>query len=181
MCSTFIFKVKHWGQTIDSGFSLILNIRNVIIDTQFTTIACKQPELTNVIQQMRVISSSKVTRSKVSRSKVTRCNQVSYSSNSFSILDLENVRIDNKINIVSHNYVQQEKRKVIQKCFTLIFKVMHSRLYHRWIQQHRCLTRTKYFIKLRLWRHATIQGMGWNSQPLRGGVFGWINNLGIWG
>ena len=50
MCLTFIFKVNHQGQVTDFGFSEILNIVNVRIDTKIKSAACIQPELRKVIQ-----------------------------------------------------------------------------------------------------------------------------------
>ena len=60
MCLTFIFKVKHQGQVNDSGFSEILDIGNVRIDTKIKSIACIQPELGMVTQWMYMTLSSKV-------------------------------------------------------------------------------------------------------------------------
>ena len=45
MCLTFIFKVNHQGQVTDFGFSEILDIVNVRIDTKIKSVACIQPEL----------------------------------------------------------------------------------------------------------------------------------------
>ena len=45
MCLTFIFKVNHQGQVTDFGFSEILNIVNIGIDTKIESAACIQPEL----------------------------------------------------------------------------------------------------------------------------------------
>ena len=39
MCLTFIFKVNHQGQVIDFGFSEILDIVNVRIDTKIKSAA----------------------------------------------------------------------------------------------------------------------------------------------
>ena len=50
MCLTFIFKVNHQGQVTDLGFSKILDIVNVRIDTKIESVACIQPELRKVIQ-----------------------------------------------------------------------------------------------------------------------------------
>ena len=60
MCLTFIFKVKHQGQVNDSGFSEILEIGNVRIDTKIKFITCIQPELDKVIRWMYMILSSRV-------------------------------------------------------------------------------------------------------------------------
>ena len=50
MCLTFIFKVNHQGQVTDFGFSEMLDIVNVRIDTKIKSAACIQPELRKVIQ-----------------------------------------------------------------------------------------------------------------------------------
>ena len=90
MCLTFIFKVNYQGQVTYSGFSEILDLANVRIDTKIKSVACIQPEIRKVIQWMCVTLSS----------KVNRQDHVIF-SNIFDILDLENVRIDTKINFVS--------------------------------------------------------------------------------
>ena len=102
MCLTFIFKVKHQDQVTDFGFFEMLDIVNVRIDTKIKSAACIQPELRKVIQWMCVTLSS----------KVNRQGHVIF-FNIFDILDLENVRIDTKINFVS--CLQPEIRKVMQK------------------------------------------------------------------
>ena len=45
MYLTFIFKVNHQGQVTDFGFSEILDIVNVRIDTKIKSAASMQPEL----------------------------------------------------------------------------------------------------------------------------------------
>ena len=50
MCLTFIFKVKHQGHLTDFGFSEILDLANVRIDTKITSVACIQAEIRKVIQ-----------------------------------------------------------------------------------------------------------------------------------
>ena len=102
MCLTFIFKVNHQGQVTDFGFSEILDIVNFRIDTKIKSAACIQPKLRKVIQWMCVTSSS----------KVNRQGHVIY-SHIFDIFDLENVRIDTKIEFVS--CLQPEIWKVKQK------------------------------------------------------------------
>ena len=62
MCLTFIFKVNRQGQVTGLGFSEILDIVNVRIDTKIKSAACIQPELRKVIQWMCVTLSSKVNR-----------------------------------------------------------------------------------------------------------------------
>ena len=42
---TLIFKVNHQGQVTDFGFSEILDLENVRIDTKIKSAACIQPEL----------------------------------------------------------------------------------------------------------------------------------------
>ena len=49
MCLTFIFMVNHQSQVTDFGFSEILNIVNVRIDTKIKSVACIQLELRKVI------------------------------------------------------------------------------------------------------------------------------------
>ena len=75
---------------IDFGFSEILDPENVRIDTKVKSASCIQPELMKVIQCMCVTLSSKVNRQ-----------GHGFVFNIFDILDLENVRIDTKINFVS--------------------------------------------------------------------------------
>ena len=62
MCLTFIFKVNYQGQVTGFGFSEILDIVNVRIDTKIKSAACIQPELRKVIQWMCVTLSSKINR-----------------------------------------------------------------------------------------------------------------------
>ena len=102
MCLIFIFKVKHQGQVIGSGFSEILDLANVRIDTKIKSVACIQPEIRKVKQIICVTLSS----------KVNRQGHIIF-FNIFDILDLENVGIDTKINFVS--CLQPEMRKVMQK------------------------------------------------------------------
>ena len=101
-CLTLIFKVKHQGQVTYFGFSEILDFANVRIDTKIKSVACIQPEIWKVIQWMCVTLSS----------KVNRQGHVIF-FHIFDIPDLENVRIDTKINFVS--CLQPEIRKVMQK------------------------------------------------------------------
>ena len=84
------------------GFSEILDLENVRIDTKFKSASCIQPELMKVIQWMCVTLNSKVNR---------RGHGIVF--NIFDILDLENVRIDTKINFVS--CLQPEIWKIMQK------------------------------------------------------------------
>ena len=102
MCLTFIFKVNHQGQVTDFGFSEILDLANVRIDTKIKSVACIQPGIRKAIQLICVTLSS----------KVNRQGHIIF----FIILDihdLENVRIDTNINFVS--CLQPELRKVMQK------------------------------------------------------------------
>ena len=50
MSLTFIFKVNHQSQVTDFGFSEILDIVNVRIDTKIKSAACIHLELRKVIQ-----------------------------------------------------------------------------------------------------------------------------------
>ena len=102
MCLTFIFKVNHQGQVTDFRFSEILDIVNVRIDTKIKSAACMLPVLRKVIQWMCVTLTS----------KVNRQGYVIF-FNFFDILNLENVRIDTKIEFVS--CLEPEIRKVMQK------------------------------------------------------------------
>ena len=102
MCSTFIFKVNHQSQVTDFGFSEILDLANIRIDTKIKFLACIQLEIRKVIQLICVTLSS----------KVNRQGHMIF-LNIFDIHDLENVRIDTKINIVS--CLQPEIRNVMQK------------------------------------------------------------------
>ena len=101
-CLTFVLKINHQGQVTDFGFSEILDIVNVRIDTKIKSASCIQPELRKVIQWMCVTLSSKVNR---------QGHVIVF--NIFDIFDLENVRIDTKINFVS--CLQPEIWKVMQK------------------------------------------------------------------
>ena len=87
---------------IDFGFSAILDLENVRINTEVKSASCIQPELMKVIQWMCVTLNSKVNRQ-----------DHGIVFNIFDILDLENVRIDTKINFVS--CLQPEIWKVMQK------------------------------------------------------------------
>ena len=102
MCLTLIFKVNHQGQVTDFRFSEILDLENVRIDTKIKSVARIQPEIRKVIQWMCMTLNS----------KVNRQGHVIF-INIFDILDLENVRIDTKINFVL--CLQPEIRKVMQK------------------------------------------------------------------
>ena len=102
MCLTFIFKVNHQSQVTDFKFSEIHDIEYVRIDSKIKSAACMQPELRKVIQWMCLTLTS----------KVNRQGHVIF-FNIFDILDLENVRIDTKIEFVS--CLEPEIRKVMQK------------------------------------------------------------------
>ena len=62
MCLTFIFKVNHQGQVTNFGFSEILVLANVRIDTKIKSVVGIQPEIGKVIQLICVTLSSKVNR-----------------------------------------------------------------------------------------------------------------------
>jgi hypothetical protein len=74
----------------DFAFSEILDLADVRIDTKIKSLACIQPEKRKVIQLICVTLSFKVNR---------QGHMIFF--NIFDILDLENVRIDTKINFVS--------------------------------------------------------------------------------
>ena len=106
--STLKIKVNHQGQVTDFGFSEILAIVNVRIDTKIGLIACIQPEISKVIGNMCMTLSSKV-----------NCLKYVNYFNIFDIPGLENVGIDTKI--MSVWCLQPEIRKIIH-----IFKVNHQ-------------------------------------------------------
>ena len=84
------------------GFFEIFDLENVRIDTSFKSASCIQPELMKVIQWMCVTLSFKVNR---------QSHGIVF--NICDILDIENVKIDTKINFVSR--LQPEIWKVMQK------------------------------------------------------------------
>ena len=94
--------LKVQGQVTDFAFSEILDLANVRIDTKIKSLACIQPEIRKVIQLICVTLCFKVNR---------QGHMIIF--NIFDILDLENVRIDTKINFVS--CLQPEMRQVMQK------------------------------------------------------------------
>ena len=127
----------------DFGFSEILDLEYVKIDTSFKSASCVQPELMKVIQWMCVTLSSKVNRQ-----------GHGIDSNILDILGIENVRIDTKINFVSR--LQPEIWKIMQKGVWSWFsescnkdRIFH---YHRWIPWLRKHTLEKYFRKIRTGR-----------------------------
>ena len=100
---TLKIKVNHQSQVTDFEFSEILDIENVRIDTKIESKACIQPEISKVIEKMCMTLSSKVER---------QGHKIYF--NIFDILDLDNVRIDTKIEFVS--CLQPEIRKVKHEC-----------------------------------------------------------------
>ena len=99
---TLKIKVNNQGQVTENKFSEILDLENVRIDTKIKSIVGIQPEISKVIWKMCMTLSSKV-----------NCQGHVIIFNIFDILDLENVRIDTKINFVSD--LQPEIWKVMQK------------------------------------------------------------------
>ena len=168
MCLTFIFKVKHQGQVTNFGFSEILDLANVRIDTKIKSVTCIQPEIRKVIQLICVTLSS----------KVNRQGHMIF-LNIFDIHDLENVRIDTKINFVS--CLQQEMRKVMQKDVWPWFSRSCNKDRIFSLSPLDFLTPKTYpweiFLK-NLDGKTKIQG-GYTNPPL--GVRRWIFTLGIWG
>ena len=161
---TLIFKVNHWGQVTDFGFSEILDIADVRIDIK--SASCIQPELRKVIQWMCVTLNSKINR----QGQVIVFN-ICY------ILDLENVRIDTKINFVS--CLQPETWKVTQKGVWPWFSRSCNKdriffHYHRWIPWPRKHTHGN--ISKKSYGEAKIKGV----VPTPLSVFGWRNTLGVW-
>ena len=59
MSLTLKIKVSHQGQVNEHGFSEILDIENVKIDTKIESIACIQPEICKVIGKSCMTLSSK--------------------------------------------------------------------------------------------------------------------------
>ena len=125
-------------------FSEILDLVNVGIDTKIKSVACIQPEIRKVIQWMCVTFSFKVNR---------QGHMIFF--NIFDIHDLENVRIDTKINFVS--CLQPEIRKVMQKGVWPWFSKSCNKdrifslspLDSLTPKKH---THEKYFQKIRTWR-----------------------------
>ena len=99
---TLKIKVKHQGQVPKNEFSEILDLEYDRFDTKIESIAGIQPEISKVIWENCMTLSF----------KVNRQGHV-FVSNIFDILDLENVRIDTKIDFVS--CLQPEIWKVMQK------------------------------------------------------------------
>ena len=166
-CLTLIFKVNHQGQGTDFGFSEIIDFENVRIDTKIKSAACIQPELRKVIQWMCVTLSS----------KVNRQGHVIF-FNIFDILDLENVRIDTKIDFVL--CLQPEIRKVTQKGVWPWFSKSCNKDRIFSLSPLDSLTPKTYpweIFSENSDGKAKIQGVA--STPL--GVFGWRNTLGICG
>ena len=61
-CLTLNFKINHQGQVTEFGFSEILDIVNVRIDSKIKSVSCIQPELREAIYECCVTSSPKVNR-----------------------------------------------------------------------------------------------------------------------
>ena len=168
MCLTFIFKVNHQGQVTDFAFFEILDLANVRIDTEIKFLACIQPEIRKVIQLICVTLSF----------KVNRQGHVIF-LNIFDIHDLENVRIDTKINFVSR--LQPEIWKVMQKGVWPWFSRSCNKDRIFSLSPLDSLTPKTYpweIFSKNSDRKAKIQG-GLHQPPL--GVFGWRNTLGICG
>ena len=88
---------------IENGFSEIPYFENVRIDTKIESMAIILPEMSKVIRKISMTLNFKVARPG---------HEIYF--NIFYIPDLENVRIDTKIEFVS--CYQPEIRKVIHKC-----------------------------------------------------------------
>ena len=166
MCLTFIFKVNHQGQVTDFGFYEILDIVNVRIDTKIKSVACVQPELRKVIRWMSVTLSF----------KVNRQGPVIF-FNSFDILNLENARIDTKIEFVS--CLQPEIRKVMQNGVWPWFSRSCSRDRIFSLSPLDSLILKTYPRKIFSKNSDGKAKIQWGWYPL--GVFGWRNTLGVWG
>ena len=167
-CLTLIFKVNHQGQVTDFRFSEILDFEHVRIGTKIKSAACIQPELRKVIQWTCVTLSS----------KINRQDHVIF-LNIFDILDLENVRIDTKIDFVS--CLQPEIRKVTQKGVWPWFSRSCDKDRIFSLSPLDSLTQKTYpweIFSKNSDGKAKIQG-GCIHPPL--GVFGWRNTLGICG
>ena len=99
---TLKIKVKHQGQVPENEFYEILDLEYVRFDTKIESKAGIQPEISKVVWEKCMTLSF----------KVNRQGHV-FVFNIFDILDLENVRIDPKIDFVS--CLQPEIWKVMQK------------------------------------------------------------------
>ena len=110
----------HQGQVTDFGFSEILDLANVRIDTKIKSVACIQSVGDKIGHTWPWVPRSTV--------KVTYIFFII-----FDIRDLENVRIDTKINFVS--CLQPEIRKVMQKGAWAWFSRSYNKFfhYHCWI------------------------------------------------
>ena len=173
---TFIFKFNHQGQLTNSVFFEILDLANIRIDTKIKCVACIQPGMRKVIQRSY---------------KGHMCDhkfqgQPSRSHNFFMVIyihDLENVRIDTKINFVS--CLQLEIKKVMQKDVWPWFSRSYNKYKNFSLSPLDPLTPKTYpweiFSKNLDWK-AKIQGRGVvpNSSPPPMGVRRWIFTLGIW-
>ena len=170
MCLTFIFKVNYQGHVTDFGFSEIFDLANVRIDTKIKSVACIHPEIRKVIQWMWVTLSFKVNR---------QGHMIFF--NIFDILNLENVRIDTKINFVS--CLQPEIRKVMQKGVWPWFSRSCNKDRIFSLSPLDSLTPKTYpweiFSKNSDGKAKIQGGGGWYPPPL--GVRRWIFILGIWG
>ena len=112
MCLTFIFEVNHQGQVNNSGFSEILDIGNVRIDTKIRSTACIQPELDKVIQWMYMTLSSKVNR---------QCHVIYFNI----LISLISKMLESTPRSCVFHILQPEIKKVMQyRSLTLIFRVM---------------------------------------------------------
>ena len=171
-CLTLIFKVNHQGQMTDFGFYEILDFENVRIDTKIKSAACIQPELRKVIQWTCVTLSS----------KVNRQGHVIF-FNIFDILDLENVRIDTKIDFVS--CLQPEIRKVTQKGVWPWFSRSCNKDRIFSLSPLDSLTPKTYpweiFSKNSDGKAKIQGGVASTPPPPPLGVFGWRNTLGVCG
>ena len=154
---------------IDFEFSEILDLENVRIDTKVKSALCIQPELMKVIQWMCVTLNSKINRQ-----------GHGIALNIFDILDLENVRIDTKINFVS--CLQPEIWKVMQKGVWPWFSRSCNKDRIFSLSPLDSLTPKtypwKYFWKIRTRRP---KSRGVVPTPLPLGVRRWIFTLGICG
>ena len=169
ICLTSIFKVTHQGQVTDFGFSEILDIVNVRIDTKIKSVVCIQPELRKVISWMCVTLSSKV-------------NRQGHGPVFFStfLISLTSKMLESNQYQLRIMFTTGDMKGHATKCLTLIFQGHAIKIeffhYHRWIPWPIEHTHDKYSPKIQTGRQ---KSMGWWYSPP--GVFGGWNTVGVCG
>ena len=163
---TFIFKVNHQGQVTDFGFSEILDLANVRIDTKIKSVACIQPEIRKVIQIICVTLSFKVNRQ-------GHMIFLTYLISSTSKMYESTPRS------TSYHVYNRRWERSCKKVFDLDFQGHAIKIeffhYHRWIPWPRKHTHEKYFQKIRTGRQKYRGGCinpPWASE---GGFLPWAS------